>query len=307
MNNILITAKVHPYLVDHLTEKGYKVLYRPAIGYDEVYQTIHGCEGLVVTTRIRVDKRIIDNAVNLQWIARLGSGMEMIDTEYAERKGIRCESSPEGNADAVGEHALGMLLCSLNFLVKSHRELQDHIWEREKNRGFEIGGKVIGIIGYGHTGQAFARKLSGFRPEVIAYDKYKTGFSDPYVRETTLKEIFQRADIVSFHVPLTQETRQMGNREFFRSFIGSIFLINTSRGAVVRTSDLVEQIREGKVMGACLDVLENEQLDTYQPEELEQFHYLLNHPRVILTPHIAGYTYEASLKMAETVLKKLGI
>jgi D-3-phosphoglycerate dehydrogenase / 2-oxoglutarate reductase len=307
MNKILITAKVHPYLIDHFEEKGYKVLYHPAITYDEVYSQVHGCEGLVVTTRIPIDKNIIDNAVHLQWIARLGSGMELIDVDYAEAKGIRCISSPEGNANAVGEHALGMLLCLYNNILKSNLELRQGIWEREKNRGNEVEGKVVGIIGYGHTGQAFAEKLRGFDTEILAYDKYKSGFETEYVKEVQMPEIFKRADIVSLHVPLTSETYHMADRNFFDSFLGSVFIINTSRGPVVKIADLITNIQSGKVQGACLDVLENEKLDKMTEEEKHQFNFLLHHPRVLLTPHIAGYTHEASLKMAETIFRKLGV
>ncbi|QOR75098.1 MAG: hydroxyacid dehydrogenase [Thermoflavifilum sp.] len=307
MTKVLITAKTHPYLIDHLKEKGYQVLYHPAISYEEAYQLIHECAGLVVTTRIPVDRRLIDRGIHLQWIARLGSGMELIDVAYATSKGIRCVSSPEGNADAVGEHAVGMLIALLrNFRISDH-ELKQGIWEREKNRGFEIGGKVVGIIGYGHTGSAFARKLSGFGATILAYDKYKTGFGDAYVQEVSLETIFRQADIVSLHVPLTEETHHMVNHKFIRSFTVPVYLINTSRGAVVHTRDLVEALREERIAGACLDVLENERIDQLSETEREDFHYLLHHPRVIITPHIAGYTHEASLKMAQTVLHKLGI
>ncbi|MHB1922479.1 MAG: NAD(P)-dependent oxidoreductase [Chitinophagaceae bacterium] len=304
---ILITAKVHPYLIDYLKEKEFKVLYHPAISYEEAFQLIHGCIGMVVTTRLVIDKNMLDNGVNLQWIARLGSGMEMIDVHYASGKGIRCVSSPEGNCDAVGEQALGMLLCVLNNILKSNLQLREGIWEREKNRGVELNGKVIGIIGYGFTGQAFARKLQGFDVEILAYDKFKSGFGDGRVREVQLDEIFHHADVISFHVPLTPETHHMGNDAFFQSFIGSIYLINTSRGQVVNTPDLISNILSQKISGACLDVLENEKINHMNQEEQEQFQFLLNAPNVVITPHIAGYTHEASLKMAEVVLKKLGI
>ncbi|SFV29835.1 NAD(P)-dependent oxidoreductase [Thermoflavifilum thermophilum] len=307
MSKVLITAKTHPYLIDHLKEKGYQVLYHPAISYEEAYQLIHECAGLVVTTRIPVDRRLIDRGIHLQWIARLGSGMELIDVAYATSKGIRCVSSPEGNADAVGEHAVGMLVALLRHFRVSYDQLKEGIWEREKNRGYEIGGKVVGIIGYGHTGSAFARKLSGFGATILAYDKYKTGFGNEYVQEVSLETIFRQADIVSLHVPLTEETHHMVNRRFIHSFTTPVYLINTSRGAVVDTHDLVEALKEERIAGACLDVLENERIDQLTDAEREDFQYLLHHPRVIITPHIAGYTHEASLKMAQVVLHKLGI
>ncbi|HVB04307.1 MAG TPA: NAD(P)-dependent oxidoreductase [Chitinophagaceae bacterium] len=307
LKKVLITARVHPYLVDTLTEKGYQVLYQPAISYDELYHIIHGCIGLVVTTRLNIDSHILDNANQLQWVARLGSGMEMIDVDYAARHGIRCVSSPEGNCDAVGEQAIGMLLCVYDNILKSNLELREGVWERERNRGFEIRDKTIGIIGYGFTGTAFARKLSGFDCQILAYDKYRKGYGHEGVKEAPMEEIFRKADVVSLHVPLTVETTHMVNTAFLQSFTGSVFLINTSRGQVIHTPDLVEGLKSGKVAGACLDVLENERPETMDKEEKIQFEYLLHAENVLITPHIAGYTHEASFKMALVVLRKLGI
>jgi D-3-phosphoglycerate dehydrogenase len=307
LRKVLITAKVHPYLVDYLTEKGYQVLYHPAISYDEVYQNIHGCVGLIVTTRIKVDRDIIDNAPRLQWIGRLGSGMEMIDVAYATHKGIRCVSSPEGNCDAVGEHVIGMLLSLFSNIIKSNLQLRENIWEREKNRGHELKGKTVGIIGYGHTGNAVAKKLRGFECTVMAYDKYKTDFGDEIVQEVALEDIFRHADIVSIHLPLTEETHHMVNNEFLGSFAGPVYFINTSRGKIMNTADLIDNLKSGHVLGACLDVLENEKLDTMNETERAQFDFLLHSEHVILTPHIAGYTQEASYETAHIVLKKLGI
>lgn len=307
LQKVIVTAKVHPYLRDTLTAKGYQVLYQPAITYEDLFHTIHGCVGVVVTTRLKIDRHILDNAVNLQWIARLGSGMEMIDVDYASEKGIRCVSSPEGNCDAVGEQALGMLLCLFNNILKSNLQLRLGIWEREKNRGFELGDKTVGIIGYGNTGSAFARKLSGFGCTILAYDKYKKGFGDELVREATMEEIFKRADVVSLHLPLTDETHHLVNDSFLKSFTGHIYLINTSRGQVVDTAALINNLQSEKLIGACLDVLENEKPESMNVPEKEQFEYLLHAPNVVITPHIAGYTHEAAFKMAYIVLKKLGI
>jgi D-3-phosphoglycerate dehydrogenase len=304
---VLITAKAHPYLADMLTEKGYQVLYQPAISYDELFHNVHGCVGLIVTTRLKIDRHILDNAVKLQWIGRLGSGMEMIDVDYAAAHGIRCVSSPEGNCDAVAEHTIGMLLSVYNNILKSNLELRQGIWEREKNRGMEIGDKTIGIIGYGFTGSALAHKLRGFGCTILAYDKYRKGFGEGGVNEVSLNEIFKKADVVSIHVPLTPETMHMVNAEFLLSFSAPVFLINTSRGEVVDTVALVEQLKSGKVAGACLDVLENEKLESMTSVQQEQFDYLLHAPHVLITPHIAGYSNEASYRMASTVLRKLGI
>ncbi|HUX84226.1 MAG TPA: NAD(P)-dependent oxidoreductase [Chitinophagaceae bacterium] len=304
---VLVTAKVHPYLTDTLTEKGYQVLYQPAITYEELFHNVHGCVGLVVTTRLSVDRHILDNGVKLEWIGRLGSGMEMIDVEYASKQGIRCVSSPEGNCDAVGELAVGMLISLYRNILKSNLELRRGVWEREKNRGSEIGEKTIGIIGYGFTGTAFANKLRGFGCTVLAYDKFRKGFGNPSVTESSLEEIFRKADVVSLHVPLSPDTRHMVDARFLQSFSAPVILINTSRGSVVHTAELVEMLKAGKVEGACLDVLENEKLETMTQPEQEQFKYLLNAPNVVLTPHIAGYSHEASFRMASILLRKLGV
>ncbi|RAJ04167.1 D-3-phosphoglycerate dehydrogenase [Chitinophaga skermanii] len=304
---VLITAKVHPYLIEQLETKGFSITYKPSITYDEVKDTINQFTGLIVTTRIKIDRPVIDHASQLQWIGRLGSGMELIDVPYAESKGIRCVSSPEGNAEAVGEQAVGMLLALANNIVKSNIELRDGIWERELNRGFEIGGKTIGIIGFGHTGGAFARKLRGFDVNILAYDKYKTGFSNEYVKEASLEDLFAEADIISTHLPLTPETQHLVNLQFLKSFAHPIVYINTSRGKVLNTADLLIALEEGIVSGACLDVLENEKVATYNETEKSQLHALATHPKVVITPHIAGYSHEASIKMAQYVLQKLDI
>lgn len=306
-NKVLITAKVHPYLVDYLTDKGFQVLYHPAITYDEVCQTIHSCVGMVVTTRIKVDQALLDQASELQWIARLGSGMEMIDVEYATHKGIQCVSSPEGNCDAVGDHAIGMLLSLLNNILKSNLELRDGMWIREKNRGVELQDKVVGIIGFGHTGSAFAQRLSGFGCRVLAFDRYKSGFGNEWVEESSMDDLFRHADIVSIHVPLNEETDQLVNKTFIGSFASPFYLINTSRGRIVNTSDVIQGMKDERILGVCLDVLENEKLETYSEEEKTQLEFLLQSPHAVLTPHIAGYSREASYKMAHFVLKKLGI
>src|SRR5690625_1702859 len=304
---VLITAKVHPYLVEYLTEKGFQVLYHPAISYKETLEKIHSCIGLIVTTRIRVDKELLDHAPRLRWIGRLGSGMETIDVAYARKKGIRCKSSPEGNCDAVGEQVVGMLLSLFGNILKSNLQLRENIWERENNRGIELKEKIVGIIGYGHTGHAVAQKLSGFECKVLAYDKYKTDYGDEYAEEVSLEEIYKRADIVTVHVPLNGENHHLINDAFFKSFAVPIYFINASRGNVVNTADLIQNLKNEKVLGACLDVLENEKPDTFGEEERAQFDYLVHAENVILTPHIAGYTHEASYKMAHFVLKKLGI
>src|SRR5699024_4737499 len=304
---VLVTAKVHPYLIEYLEEKGYQVLYHPGINNADTFEKIHSCIGLIVTTRIKVDKNLLDHAPQLQWIGRLGSGMETIDTDYAREKGIRCKSSPEGNCDAVGEQVIGMLIALFANIQRSNLQLREGKWEREDNRGIEIGEKTVGIIGYGHTGHAVARKLSGFDCKVLAYDKYKEDYGDAYAERATLEEIQQKADILTVHVPLNEETHHMINDQFLKAFAVPIYFINASRGKVAKTADVIKNIKEEHVLGACLDVLENEHPASFSEEEKEQFNFLLNSEKVILTPHIAGYTHEAAYKMAHYVIKKLGL
>lgn len=304
---VLITAKVHEYLINQLEAKGYTVDYQPSITYDGVMQAIHDVKGMIVTTRIKVDKAMIDRAPELAWIGRLGSGMELIDVPYAESKGIHCASSPEGNMDTVGEQAVGMLVMLMHNLLRSNLQLREGIWERDGNRAWELGGKTIAIIGYGHTGSAFARKLRGFDVRILAYDKYKKDYGNEFVEEASMETIFREADVVSLHLPLTEETRHLGSTAFFQSFAKPVYFMNTSRGKVVNTADLVLALEAGTIGGACLDVLENEKMESFNATEQAQLQYLLQNDRVILTPHIAGYSHEASIKMAQIVLKKLNV
>lgn len=303
---VIITAPAHPLLREKLLEQSYEVLDQPAITYDELYAIIGPATGIVVTTRMMIDKNILDSAKSLQWIARLGSGMETIDTDYAESKNIRCISSPEGNRNAVAEHALGMLLSLMNHTAKGFFEVKQRKWLRKENSGTELSGKTVGIIGYGNTGSAFARLLAGFGVKVLAHDKYRRGFASGYVKEASLEEVCRHAQVISMHLPLTSETRGFATAEFFNNLSEKPYFLNTARGQLVENKILIAALEEGRISGAALDVLENEELDTLSPREEAEFNTLINHPRVIITPHIAGYSMESREGMCRVILEKLG-
>ena len=275
---------------------------------EEIINNIHLYDGIVIRSKIKITKEIIDKAVKLKFIARAGAGMENIDVEYAESKGIKCLHAPEGNRDAVGEHALGMLLSLFNNLCKANKEVREGKWIREGNRGVELFGKTVGIIGYGNMGSAFAERLKGFGVKVLAYDKYKKGYGNNFVIEATLQQLFDEADVISLHTPLTDETNYMINDAFINQFKKNSYIINTARGKCLNTADLVKNIKSGKVLGACLDVLEYEAIsfENLDASNLpEPFQYLIKSDKVILSPHIAGWTNESLEKIAKVLAEKI--
>ena len=304
---ILVTDKTHPVLPDMLRAAGHEVIVDTTLDYDSLLARVSDYDALVVRSKIVIDRNFLDHARHLKCIGRGGAGMETIDVDYAESLGIRCVNSPEGNRDAVGEHAVGLLLALFDHIARADAEVRQGLWQREANRGLEVKGKTVGVIGFGNMGRAFAQRLRGFECTVVAYDKYKpAGYAPEWVEEVTLDELQRRADVVSLHVPLTDETHYMVDAAFLHAFAKDIFLINTARGPVVKTGDLVAALEEGKVQGAALDVLEYEDMskDGLQESLAERMTPLLSQ-RVVLTPHVAGWTVESKEKLAQVLAWKM--
>ena len=330
MKKVLVTDDVHPLLMKGLENMGFTCFYQPNITNEAVHEVISDYEGLIINSKIMVDKALLDKGVKLKFVGRVGSGMEIVDKKYAAEKGVAVLSSPEGNRNAVAEHALGMLLALANNLVRSNQEVKNFIWQREKNRGFELMGKTIGIVGFGHTGSAFATKLMGMGMRILTYDKYLLSGYTEGVRQTagggfqmknaeltdenwsfsTIQEVdFQtvmnESGIISFHLPLTDEVTYMANDDFFNACKKNIILLNTSRGKVVKTVDLIAALKSGKVQAAGLDVFENEKTVTYTEGERVLYAELFKFENVIVSPHVAGWTHESKERLASVLLKRI--
>lgn len=287
---------------------GFACDFQPDITPAETLRVIPGYEGLIINSKIWVNKPFLDAAVSLRFVGRLGSGMEIVDRPYAAERGVAVLGSPEGNRNAVAEQALGMLLTLANNILRADRELRQNVWRREFNRGWELRGKTIGIIGFGHTGSQFARKLAGMEMRVLAYDKYKApGYAAAmgWVEETTLEDLQSRSDIISLHLPLTAETKHLVDRQFMENCKKGLILMNTSRGGCVSTGDVADALEKGMLGGACLDVFENEKVPTFSDEEKALYARLHAMENVVLTPHIAGWTHESKRLMAEVLLEKI--
>jgi len=300
---ILIVDDLHPAFKNGATALGYQVDDLPNITRAETLASIANYEGIAVRTKFKIDRELMDAAPGLKFIARAGAGLDNIDEAYAKERNIQLMNAPEGNRDAVGEHAVGMLLSLMNNHRKADIEIRNGIWDREGNRGWELKGRTVGIIGYGFMGSSFAKKLAGFDVRVIAYDKYKTGFSDAYGTECSMEEIVKYSDVLSLHIPLTKETRQLVDEEYLRHFRKEIFFLNTARGEIVNTKAILEALKAGKILGAGLDVLEAEKF----PNLAEQSWYneLKASQKVILTPHVGGWTFESYRKISEVLTEKL--
>jgi len=305
---ILFLDSNHPMMIGMLRANGFVCDEDYISSKEEVEAKLNEYHGVVIRSRFTLDKTFLDAGKNLQCIGRAGAGMENIDVKYAESIGVKCVHAPEGNRVAVGEHVLGMLLSLMNNFRRADREVRAGIWLREENRGTELTGKTVGIIGYGNMGTAFEKVLQGFDVQVLACDKYKTNFGHDHVIESSMNMIFEEADVVSMHVPLTSETRFMADAAFFKSFRKSIWFLNTSRGKVTETAALVEALKSGKVRGAGLDVLEYEttSFEKLSADELpEAFQYLRSSDNVILSPHVAGWTHESHMKIGTVLAEKI--
>lgn len=309
---ILFIDEAHPVLIESLRADGHECVEGYTLDRSSILAGMKGVHGVCIRSRILLDKEFFDASPDLKFVARAGAGMESIDVNYAESKNVICLNSPEGNRDAVAEHAIGMLLSLFNNLNRADQEVREGKWIREANRGVELNGKTVGIIGFGNMGSTFAKRLRGFDCSVLVYDKYLKNFGADHAREATMEELFDQADVISLHVPLTLETEYMVNDAFLSSFRKPIYLINTARGKCLRISDLVNHLRSGKVKGACLDVLEYEDL-SFEKFSIEKsgllnqpdWQFLIHSQNVMFSPHIAGWTFESLEKIALVLLEKI--
>jgi len=296
---------MHESIVPLLEEKGYEAHYRPDIDRDGILQILSDYEGLVIRSKTPIDRDLLVKGINLKFVARAGAGLDNIDLEYLEQNAIALYSAPEGNRDAVAEHALGMLLALFNHLIQSDSQVRRGVWDREGNRGEELCGKTVGIFGFGNMGTAFAQRLKGFGVQVLAYDKYKKGFGNEFVQECSFETIQEKADVLSIHVPLTEDTNGFFTTEIINGFNKPFYLINTARGEVVSFETLNDGLQKGKLKGAALDVLEKEKLQTLTSAEKKSFERLTDFKQVLFSPHVAGWSKESYYKINEVLVAKI--
>ncbi|GAA4469210.1 2-hydroxyacid dehydrogenase [Nibrella saemangeumensis] len=302
---ILIADEMHPSLFTMLDQAGFAYTYLPTINRQGLKEQLADFDGLIIRSKTTVDDDLLQSGPNLRFIGRAGAGLDLIDLQAIEKRNIRVVHAGEGNRDAVAEHTVGMLLALFASILKADREVRQGIWDREGNRGVELMGKTVGLLGYGNNGQATAQRLSGFGCRVLAYDKYRTDYGDAYATEATLEDIMAEADVLSLHIPLTEETRMLVDDVFIKRFCKPFNIINIARGEIVSLSAVADGLKNGKVLGACLDVLENEKLKTLTPAQQEAFDYLRHSDRVVLTPHVAGWTHESYVRINEVLVRQL--
>ncbi|UFH55770.1 2-hydroxyacid dehydrogenase [Spirosoma sp. KNUC1025] len=303
--SILIADEMHTSLFRMLDEAGFSYTYQPKITRAELINQLSSFDGLIIRSKTTVDNELLSHAPNLRFIGRAGAGLDLIDLEATEQRGIHVFHAGEGNRDAVAEHVVGMLLALLANILKADREVRQGIWDREGNRGYELGSLTVGLIGYGNNGRATARRLSGFGCRVLAYDKFLTNYGDTFAEEASMEQLMAEADVLSLHVPLTDETRMMVNNTFIAQVARPFYLVNIARGEIVSLSALVRGLESGKIRGCCLDVLENEKLAKLTVDQQASFDYLRQSDRVILSPHVAGWTHESYVRINEVLVRQL--
>ena len=303
--SILIADEMHPSLFTMLTDAGFRYEYQPAINRADLLATIAPYDGLIIRSKTNIDADLLSRAPNLKFIGRAGAGLDLIDLVETEKRNIRVFHAGEGNRDAVAEQVVGVLLVLLANILKADREVRQGIWDREGNRGYELGNLTVGIVGYGNNGHATARRLSGFGCRVLTYDKYRTHYGDAFADEATMDQIMADADVLSLHVPLTDETRLLVDDTFIAQMKKPFYLLNASRGEVVSLSAVVRGLESDKIRGAGLDVLENEKLAKLTPDQQTAFDYLRQSDRTVLTPHVAGWTHESYVRINEVLVRQM--
>lgn len=302
---ILIIDEMHLSIVEMLEKDGHEVVYAPKIIRSEILDQVAPFEGLIIRSKTPMNRELLEKAINLKFIGRAGAGLDQIDLDYLVERGVKLFHAAKGNRDAVAEHALGGLLALFNQVIKADREVRKGVWDREGNRGHELMGKTVGIMGYGNMGKSFAKRLQGFGVRVLAFDKYKIDFQSKRVEEVSWEKLKSDADVLSIHVPLTSETRNFFTLEELKSFTKPIWLINTARGEVISFRDLNAALDQGILRGAVLDVLENEKFQKFSPEQKVEFEKLASRENVVFSPHVAGWTFESYIKINQVLVKKI--